>query len=457
MKLNTVLTTIAAAARRAICVPRALVLRRAACKRFPRGPFWLLSSLLCVPVALGAGSDRLGSYDFSYEVTGDQRVRPVQVFDDGHATYFQFRSGESIPAIFAEAPTGAALVVPQLEGPYVKIASLSGAYALRLGYGAGRVSYTGTARAGAVAAASTKMGSSPSVAATTARLLATNQLVSGLPREMFQDASPRASLEENSYATPLRGDLVEWTEHSDAFKDHAITFALGGTKLNGKIAKFVKAFASAAAAASRVEVLGRDDPSHKEGIAEARAATIASALVAAGVPRNVISTKTTVEVKDEAKTSVQGVTVRIYERAPKAPVSPDRGASDAQMAAILKGIRGGTITPAQAVALIEQSRAAAVETSPAKAPAVPANPTTWAIRAADESVQKMLERWASLAGWKVVWRGAPAIRITGDSEISKLDFLQAADMVISQSKSAGYRIQARAFSNQVLLVEGSTQ
>jgi hypothetical protein len=69
----------------------------------------------------------------------------------------------------------------------------------------------------------------------------------------------------------------------------------------------------------------------------------------------------------------------------------------------------------------------------------------------------MLGRWANTAGWKVVWRNAPEIRITGDSELSKVDFLQAADIVISQSKSAGYRIQARAFSNQVLLVEGSTQ
>ena len=404
-------------------------------------------------VAQGANPDRLGGYDFSYQVHGDARVRPVQVFDDGRSTFFQFRSGEPVPAIFAETQQGPSLVMPELEGPYVKVASLSGAFVLRMGYGVGRVAYTSSGRShGAIENVEQPPRTEPPAPAGMARLLATSQIINGLPADMLR-APPRPSLETNSYATPLRGDLTEWTEHPDTFKDHAFSFGVGATKLNGQIAKSVKSIAALAGNASRVEVLGRDDPSHKEGIAEARAATIVGALTAAGVPRNIISWKTTAEVKDASKASVEGATVRVYESAPKAPVVDwQQQAGDSQLAAILQGIRSGSISAAQAIAMVEQSRTAgAVQVAAKPAAAI------WTVRATDESIQKMLERWANAAGWKVVWRNAPAIRITGDSELSKVDFLQAADIVISQSKTAGYRIQARAFSNQVLLIEGSTQ
>lgn len=405
-------------------------------------------------VAQGANPDRLGGYDFSYHVQGDARVRPVQVFDDGRSTFFQFRSGEPVPAIFAETQQGPNLVMPELEGPYVKVASLSGAFVLRMGYGVGRVAYTsaGRSRGASDHVEQPSRATEPPAPAGMARLLATSQIINGLPADMVR-APPRPSLETNSYATPLRGDLTEWTEHADTFKEHAVVFGVDATKLNGQTAKSVKSIAALAANASRVEVLGRDDPSHKEGIAEARAASIVGALAAAGVPRNVISWKTTAEVKDASKASVQGATVRVYERAPKAPVvDRQQHAGDSQLVTILQGIRSGSISPAQAIAMVEQVRAAGAAPITAKPAA-----GTWTVRATDESIQKMLGRWANTAGWRVVWRNAPEIRITGDSELSKVDFLQAADIVISQSKSAGYRIQARAFSNQVLLVEGSTQ
>ena len=52
----------------------------------------------------------------------------MQVFDDGKSTFFQFRAGEPVPAIFADTATGQQLVIPQLEGPYIVSALLTPPY-----------------------------------------------------------------------------------------------------------------------------------------------------------------------------------------------------------------------------------------------------------------------------------------------------------------------------------------
>ena len=61
-----------------------------------------------------------------------------------------------------------------------------------------------------------------------------------------------------------------------------------------------------------------------------------------------------------------------------------------------------------------------------------------------------------LSGWRVVWKGAPAVLITADAPrpLVKRDFVQAADYVITQAKAAGHNIAATAYSDQVLVVTG---
>ena len=66
----------------------------------------------------------------------------------------------------------------------------------------------------------------------------------------------------------------------------------------------------------------------------------------------------------------------------------------------------------------------------------------------------MLTRWAAEAGWKVVWRGAPTIAITGDLSFEGADFLQAVEHVITQSQAGGYRLKATAHPNQWLVISG---
>ncbi len=411
-----------------------------------------LGAALLLPTAQGSGADRLGAYDFSYESSGDTRVRPVQVFDDGRSTYFQFRAGEPMPAIFAQGDAGTALQMPQLEGPYVRVPSLSGTYTLRLGYGVGRVSYIGGRRAPQQPSTMIAAGQAPIPAAQTlgaatssinqpARLLAASQLVSGLPREMFQSPA-RNAVEENSYATPLKGDTVEWTRASEERQEFMVSFPKDSAKLSAAGLKLLKSVVDRAKPSTRFEVIGRDDDGHKERIAEGRAQAVVNALLGLGASRTAVTQKTTAESQRADSGLWFGASVRVHE----APVATNMRGDPSTSATRLKA--GGQ---AEAMQLLEQAGRQA-----APVPATPAAPamTTWTVRKSDETIDRMLARWGRDSGWRVVWEGAPSIPIVGDSQLDRAGFFQAAAYVISQAKASGYRIKATAYRDQVLQIVG---
>lgn len=415
---------------------------------------------LVMSPATGASPDRIGGYDFSYEMSGDGRVRPVQVFDDGQSTFFQFRAGEPIPAIFAATAGGAVLVLPQLEGPYVKVPSVSGAFALRLGYGTGKVVYQGGSRlnpvvAPAVVSVATAQPAPAQIAAPQVlpeRLLAASQLVTGLPREMFRDPTPRIALEENSYATPLKGDSVEWATAGGRSEEFSIAFGRDATRLTPAATKLIRSIVGAAKPNSRWEVLGRDDDGHKDKVAELRADAVVSALLLAGVSRTSIQQRTTAEVKDAGKGAFFGVSLKVSDP----PVSRPTVRPGNDVAAIVERLRSGSISPSQALALLEAARTATPKPAAvmSAAPASVSMPTVWAMKKTDETVERMLGRWAREAGWKLVWQGGPNVPITGDASFERPDYLNAAEYVITQAKAAGYKLKATAYSNQTLVISG---
>lgn len=478
----------------------------------------LLAGFLTLQPVQSSGPDRMGGYDFSYQAIGDQRVKPVQVFDDGRNTYFQFRSGEPIPAIFVDSSSGTALQMPQIEGPYVKVPTVSGVYSLRLGYSSGRVIYSGGTRgqdAGRLApvpavapvapaepvpsaavqptpaataaavsgpAVKSKVGAylpqppAPEAAAPApqaspipavpvvppaaapmpqrqfTRLLAASQLVSGLPRDMFKEPAPKIALEVNSYATPLRGDAVEWSAPTDKWQEHAIVFPTDSVRLTPAAVKTIRALVANARPGSRFEILGRDDEGHKERVAETRASSIASALVSAGAARANISQKTTAEAKEAGKGLWVGATVRVYDVSSTASPAVK---SDLDVASVVKRLQTGKISPSEAIAILNSGKPVTTASVSAVAPgAAPSMPSHWAVRKTDETIERMLERWGRESGWRVVWQGGPTVAITGDSTLQRPDFIQAADYVVNQAKTAGYRIRATAYSNQTLVITG---
>lgn len=149
---------------------------------------------------------------------------------------------------------------------------------------------------------------------------------------------------------------------------------------------------------------------------------------------------------------------------------------------IAESVRAGRITPEVAVQLLSMSQrtptTAAIQAPQASAsvaapvavakaapvavatpPVVSTNISTWDILETDGTLQKTLDRWGQIAGWRVKWIEVPEIRNPGKVTLTDRDFLSAADYVLSKAqvaaKSAGINMFTKGFSNHVLII--STQ
>lgn len=112
----------------------------------PRLPEISACLLLCCTCAVQAQSSSSGNYDFSYRVSGDRRVAPVQVFDDGRNTYLQFKNGQTVPAIFVADDNGERLAAHSTSGPYVVITGTGRELLMRIGGVTSRAAYEGGPR-----------------------------------------------------------------------------------------------------------------------------------------------------------------------------------------------------------------------------------------------------------------------------------------------------------------------
>jgi len=459
----------------------------------------LLAIALAAASARSPAAESWGSYDFSYAVSGDVRVRPVQVFDDGRDTFFQFRVGEPMPAIFADTEGGPVLLLAVIDGAYVKVPSTPRTFVLRRGGAESRVRATQAPRATSPAAApaparvpassaplavaqderasptQTRIGAylpqdtgtpdagtggaspphkpaSPALAvAPPSRLLAARQPIQGLPAELFLRLPPRATLERDSYSIPIRGDLVDWTEASERVREHALTFPADGSRLSPAAARTVKAAVQAAGSTTRFEVLGHDDSGLKEKVAQGRVAAVTAALLAAGAARGSVQSRISAETRQVGAGQWLGATLRVID----APASRATGqlpgsAQAVDLSYVAQRLNSGAISAAEAVALLQRAHQAS-----AVVPRLSAVPPVWQVRRSDETVEKMLQRWTREAGWRLVWQSAPAVPVTGEAQISRPDIVQAVDYVISQVRAAGHQIQATAYlGNRTLVVQG---
>lgn len=89
-----------------------------------------------------------GLYDFAYRVSGDRRVAPVQVFDDGQSTFVQFKAGQTVPAIFRVGEGGEQLAPSTVRGGYVVLAGTANEWVMRIGSVVSAARYEGDAPEG---------------------------------------------------------------------------------------------------------------------------------------------------------------------------------------------------------------------------------------------------------------------------------------------------------------------
>lgn len=377
---------------------------------------------LVVGNVMSSSQSSLGRFSFDYSIHGEGRAKPVQVFDDGARTYLQFRQGEAVPALLSA--NGDRLFIPALEGPYVVIAGTPRDLVSQMGLSRTRITHTSL------------MSNAPQVspdgrAAPPTHVLVASTAPVALP-QMVAAAAPAQipnSWTDNSYATPRRGDRIEWTSGvSSAQKSETVYFVRGDAKLTKDGAAALERMGRSMGNAGQVIVLGRDDDSFREGLGEQRARAMADVLVRAGVPREVISVRSTAEGAAELR---QGTAILVPSQ-----------------------IRWAEKVLVQAPQQQQPARTMAMNTPGANASAAvaQAGPQLWEMRRTDQTMEGVLKRWAGESGWRLVWRNGPDVAITGDASFSRESFISAADYVVTQARAAGYRITATSYSNNTLVI-----
>lgn len=393
----------------------------------------------------------LDRFSFEYAVNGDSRAKPLQVFDDGQKTYLQYRTNEDIPAFISA--NGAQLLMPRQEGPYTVIYGTPRDFIAQMGSSRARITHA-TAMSNAPQYLN---AGGPSSVPTERMTVASYSPVAG---SFAQAARYEVKNEwtDNSYAQPARGDHVAWAA-AEKEDSKVFMFERGSGKLEKDSERRLKQVAPSVVGASRVVISSADDTHPGDAGGSERARVIRNQLVAAGVSPSVISIRVGFffdeQLQKVGKKLFNPSTVTWTEQA--APVQRQASRQPVQgdeTASIIDSLRSGRLSPAQAVQRLQAAKVnqpITVSTSPSSP-----KPAGWTVRMADQNIERMLERWGNDSGWKVIWKGAPAVPITADAErpLSHPDFLQAADYVVTQAKTAGYRIKAMAYSNQVLVITG---
>jgi hypothetical protein len=410
-------------------------------------------SLLSVAGASGitasGSSTPLARFDFEYMIQGEGKGRPLQVFDDGQRTYLQYRATEDIPA-FISIQSGQ-LLYPKQDGPYTVLAGLQRDFVAQTGATSIRITHSSEV---SNAPQYLRNGERTSVPTDRVQLASLKPVAGGLPPMTY---SRNETWADNSYATPARGDQIAWAA-ADTESTRVVVFERGTAKLDLDAERKLKAIAAEIVGAKRVVIHAADDTHPADVGGTERAKKIQDRLVAAGINPSIVSVKVGFLFDDQlqrsGKKAYNPTSISWTTQAPQ-PTSgrQSRFASTLlESDAVVNALRSGRISTAQALDALKTS--AGVQ---APGPTQPsARPTVWAVRKADQNIEKMLGRWAGDAGWKVVWNGAPTVAITadGDRPLTHPDFLKAADYVVTQAKGAGYHLKATAYSNQVLVITG---
>jgi len=352
-------------------------------------PWGLRAAFRCMAVGLmtcvsGSGAFAAGdAYDFDYRISGHTSARPVQVFADTERTYFQFVPGRAVPLILA-GPAGER-VVPVQEGPYHVVAGRSREYTLRVAGRQARVEH-----AGKVSQSPPQQGPAPSG-----------------PLKLGADDRTLSS-----YATPVRGDVIEWVEPEQQVV-HSVVFAPGTSLLPDADADHIAKVSVRMGPDVRVEV-HREGGKRPRALADARFRRALQALVRAGVaPARIESAAASDRSPPDMLQIVWRRTVEPVRQTPATGAPPSR-----DVASMGRPVRGN-----------------------------------FDILLSDGTVSTSLRRWAQDSGYRLEWEAPIEAPVVGDLTLDARRFPDAVDRIVTGLRASGYPLRMETDGGQVVRIK----
>jgi len=367
----------------------------------------LFSLMTCFLGVANATTTPPTSFDFNYEIGGDEATVPVQVFDDGERTYFQFRDSlKLLPIIFRIGLDGQREQVPfERRAPYVVVNELSKRYYLANGVGQASIEYVGAGRA--------SMPQKPlTIEAAVARVAAAIQPPTATPA--IAAAAPPAPAFGTSTATPS-------TEARTIYRD--IVFPRGANVIPRAGEEVIDQMASELREAIGLVVYARTDKGGALNLRDQRGAAIKKALVARGAKDALVTVIIDPEIREdsEGRGFASSVFVKLPPlRRPLPSIQPTPAIatlpapSPAQVAAPSNGVdaashpkvlaatadllRQGLVTPEMATQILINLK----DATPTEGYRV------WDVKQSDRDLRAVLATWVRKAGWsELVWQARP--------------------------------------------------
>ena len=100
-----------------------------------------LSAVATLGLVTGV-AEALPGFDFAYEIGGDRRVAPLQIFDDGSQTYIQWPTNVSVPNVVILIDGKKVTSVPG-SSPYHVVTAVGNAIEIRSAGNVARANYVG--------------------------------------------------------------------------------------------------------------------------------------------------------------------------------------------------------------------------------------------------------------------------------------------------------------------------
>ncbi len=372
---------------------------------------------------------RTGKFDFNYSIYGEGRSKPTQVFDDGSKTYLQYPVNSSFPVFIS--PNGLIRYQYDIEGPYVIIKGLPREIIAQFGNSKTHVVHK------SLTATAVQYGNSYK-----SKPVPTTHGKNYLVQNASDASSVPNSWIDNSYAKPIKGDVIQWTlESSEKEMVERIYFDYGSAKLTSSAAKAIAKISIEIGNATEIIVAGADDESYTEGVAQGRSQALKDALIRNGIDASLISLKSfppndSEKIKKGKSTQVASFIKWRHMRAPSSYEPID----------MANRVKYGLVSISGSDSRNLNSEASVINQMDTT------KQLKFDILLTDKNLAATISRWGKLAGWTVVNQAAPEIRITGDIELKESEFIKAAEIAVAQSRDAGYKIKAIAYQNQTLVI-----
>jgi len=349
---------------------------------------WMIATGLTGALGGARAAEQVGPFDFSYRISGDRAARPMQVFDNGASkTYFQFPVGVPVPLVLVGR--GPDMVVPEVEGPYHTVTGRALAYTLVLPGHTARVEH---ATLPPQSASRSPLSTGPALSHAGDRTL-------------------------SSYATPVRGDVIEWIELEQQAA-HDMVFVGGSAQLSPAARETLLAVSKrlGAQAKARILVSGADA---RNALTRKRVERVRQTLIDHGLAARHI------EVEREAGAQQTGgraaSVINVQWRAP-----------------------GQASKPPPSFAPLSGDNA---ETLPGRPVA-----RNFDIFAGDLTVSAVLQRWARQSGYRLDWVARIDPPVTGEPTHDTGQFPEAASRVIAGLRASGHPLRLDVPSEHVVRV-----